>query len=814
MNFKILFPILLFLLFCSCEASANPYYEDNIKTLTVDNTQSSWNLSNCDDYLTARGYPDLIRNEGKTWYVNVTLYGDAANFTFDPAEVDTIVFDKSLPSLYGIQHGHLIADNITFTSYDYALGRAPIVGENMPVVRCENSSINNTVFHNMGALQIWGIWTNSIDNITMYDIASDAFQMYDQENISVTNLSINRTGRAGMTLEGTNNLTFRHIRIEHAKSYLTPSTGSEGIDLDNTDKCYDTYFQDIYINDTGYSGFSGTAYNTTLNDAIVDWSGHNSVDLHGGAGWYLDNVTVGYGQDSQNLYITGKDIIIKNMRMIKPRGDQANIGNANWCDNITLENISMESNNSARGICFWDCSNVTCINVTTNDTNYPFYPQKTNEVGSYAPINFAAIDCNVAHYVFLEDAVGAKFINTYMEPYSSTSLVRYLAGDYSRYYYPNIRVVNSTGYTVDGAVITFNRTSINGRGKAQSNFFTDLRGTCYDTGNRTNWPAVISNSFDGNNTAYTTQITASKSGISTSANINPDSSWYSSNPALLAGTEITLTLNVLGQTTIPVCYFTANTTMEEAPHTIQFTDQSLNNPDYWLWDFGDGNTSSLQNPTHTYYTAGNYTVSLEVANSNGNATYSKNNYIKIRTDPVANFTMDLGSGFSPLTVPFTDTSTNIPDSWSWNFGDGNTSSLPNPTHTFAKGNYTVSLNASNIAGWNNTSKNVTVGPPINYMASVSSGISPLTVHFSDTSLVPSIAWAWDLNNDGKIDSNVSNPTYTYMTPGNYTVNMTVTNEYGTFSYVKTNFIRVNTTTVTSITEMFWRLYGIVNGWLK
>ncbi len=53
---------------------------------------------------------------------------------------------------------------------------------------------------------------------------------------------------------------------------------------------------------------------------------------------------------------------------------------------------------------------------------------------------------------------------------------------------------------------------------------------------------------------------------------------------------------------------------------FQFTDQSGNNPDSWLWDFGDGNTSTEQNPTHTYTSSGDYTVCLTVSNSAGTDT--------------------------------------------------------------------------------------------------------------------------------------------------------------------------------------------------
>jgi PKD repeat protein len=72
--------------------------------------------------------------------------------------------------------------------------------------------------------------------------------------------------------------------------------------------------------------------------------------------------------------------------------------------------------------------------------------------------------------------------------------------------------------------------------------------------------------------------------------------------------------------------------------------------------------------------------------------------------PVANFTGNPTSGTAPLTVAFTDTSTNGPTSWSWNFGDGSTSTSQNPSHSYSVGTYTVSLRATNSAGYDDEVK--------------------------------------------------------------------------------------------------------------
>lgn len=80
---------------------------------------------------------------------------------------------------------------------------------------------------------------------------------------------------------------------------------------------------------------------------------------------------------------------------------------------------------------------------------------------------------------------------------------------------------------------------------------------------------------------------------------------------------------------LPIADFYASPTISNTGQYIQFTDQSYNNPSSWLWNFGDGNTSSQHNPTHIYTSEGSYTVSLKVSNASGSDTKEKLNYITI-----------------------------------------------------------------------------------------------------------------------------------------------------------------------------------------
>ena len=85
---------------------------------------------------------------------------------------------------------------------------------------------------------------------------------------------------------------------------------------------------------------------------------------------------------------------------------------------------------------------------------------------------------------------------------------------------------------------------------------------------------------------------------------------------------------------VPVASFSADVVSGKVPLQVQFTDTSSGEPTSWLWDFGDGSKSNLQNPAHTYMASGNYTVNLTVSNANGSDSLTRIDYISADTRPV------------------------------------------------------------------------------------------------------------------------------------------------------------------------------------
>ncbi|MFZ5517544.1 MAG: PKD domain-containing protein [Candidatus Zhuqueibacterota bacterium] len=248
----------------------------------------------------------------------------------------------------------------------------------------------------------------------------------------------------------------------------------------------------------------------------------------------------------------------------------------------------------------------------------------------------------------------------------------------------------------------------------------------------------------------------------------------------------------------PVAAFSGVPTSGNAPLSVVFTDASTGDVTSWSWTFGDGGTSTAENPTHVYNAAGAYTVALTVTGPAGSDTETKTNYITVTVAaPVAAFSGTPTSGTVPLTVNFTDASTGSVSSWSWNFGDGGMSTAQNPSHQYTTaGTYTVSLTVTGPGGSDTETKTnyITVNaqpvPPVaQFSGSPTSGTAPLAVNFTDASTGQISSWSWNFGDGGT--STQQNPSHTYSTAGTYTVALTVTGPGGSDTETKASYITVN-----------------------
>lgn len=145
--------------------------------------------------------------------------------------------------------------------------------------------------------------------------------------------------------------------------------------------------------------------------------------------------------------------------------------------------------------------------------------------------------------------------------------------------------------------------------------------------------------------------------------------------------------------TKPVANFTATPTNACGYQNIKFTNTSVGNTTAWFWDFGDSTYSGLQNPTHVYNDTGYFSVLLVTENNGCIDSIRKNNFIFIKP-PIAIFEVTHYCD-TPYLKKFVSKSLGAV-TYLWDFGDGTTSTLANPTHIYsAKGSYKVVLRVDN-----------------------------------------------------------------------------------------------------------------------
>ncbi|MGH9875222.1 MAG: PKD domain-containing protein, partial [Pyrinomonadaceae bacterium] len=173
---------------------------------------------------------------------------------------------------------------------------------------------------------------------------------------------------------------------------------------------------------------------------------------------------------------------------------------------------------------------------------------------------------------------------------------------------------------------------------------------------------------------------------------------YNSLKTAWSGFSNEVSATIGAPTAAPTASFTANPNSGTAPLAVTFIDASTGNITTRSWNFGDDTSSTATNAAKTYTNPGTYTVNLTVTGPGGSNTATKTVSATPAT-PVANFTATPTLGIAPLAVSFNDTSTGNVTAWSWSFGDGGTSIVQSPSHSYTTtGTYTVSLTVTGPDG--------------------------------------------------------------------------------------------------------------------
>ncbi len=237
--------------------------------------------------------------------------------------------------------------------------------------------------------------------------------------------------------------------------------------------------------------------------------------------------------------------------------------------------------------------------------------------------------------------------------------------------------------------------------------------------------------------------------------------------------------------TQPSASITANSTSGLEPLSVNF-DVTVNNgnaPYTYLWDFGDGSSSTTKVSDHTFSSEGVYNVQVTVTDADGDID-TDNIQIEVQSDPIVDALADTISGIEPLTVNFdADITNKLPImNYAWDIdNDGVVDyTTKSPQHTYSEtGLYVAEVTVCNINRC--ITDNITINVGDNNLvlfdidSDVTSGLEPLSVSFTSNIIAADlpVTYNWDFDGDGNIDSIQENPSYTYNDCGTYIARLTV-----------------------------------------
>lgn len=230
------------------------------------------------------------------------------------------------------------------------------------------------------------------------------------------------------------------------------------------------------------------------------------------------------------------------------------------------------------------------------------------------------------------------------------------------------------------------------------------------------------------------------------------------------------------------------------PSRTQFTAQT-GNAVKWYWSFGDGTTSTEQNPLHVYQAEGNYTVTLVATNAQGcSNSLTLKEYIQLKRAE-ATISPTLAEGCLPFEAAFTSRVNSVDPvaSYKWDFGDGGSSTDKDPKHTYTtEGNFVVTLEVTTVGGCKVTTGGMASAgrkPVVDFDATPKETCQPTNVQFTNLSQPRGTSWYWSFVQDGT-NSYDESPSHQFQHYGNHDVALVVKN-YGCVStLLKKDFIKI------------------------
>ena len=586
-------------------------------------------------------------------------------------------------------------------------------------------------------------------------------------------------------------------------SYTAPDSGCGPLLVDFTNNSVGKYVS--YLWDFGLDNYIGA--DSTSNDTVPS-------DRSYPAGIYFDttyytSLTVSNycGVSIQNLDIISMPVPVSRF------GPYSNVGGC-ASGTITLANNSYGLPDSF----YWDFGDGSF--GTNNDTLFDHYytpgPSTlfysitmavTNECGTDTTVETVTIlPSDLVAFFSVDTTVGCAPFTLDFEQFSvggATSSWNFNDGNFSNAYSPTHTFTDSGTYEVSLAVsnvcnydTAYKTIRVNISPNVSFSVADDTlcAGSTFLFNNSSDF--AISNNWDFGD--------SSTSFLTNPTHIFSDSGSYR---VILTGTSLTNNCPAYDSVDLvvlpyPVITASSDTSNGCIPLPVSFTS-SVNSVGYYLWDFGDGNSSSLANPTHIYMNDGYYSVSVRFEDLTGCVDSFDFDIIPHPVPQVSFTANQLDTCVLPVNYNLQNTTSGAA-TYDWDFGDGFNSSMASPLHSFTNaGNYDINLVSSNAYGCKDSiSQSIIVNPvPTSQFNAIQldTCILPINYNLVNNSL-GSIAYIWDFG-DGNA-SNLPNLNHSYSTDGNYQISLIAMNAVGCFD---TSFINIDVLPVPDLSFNYTQL---------
>ena len=706
----LLFLILVLLSGCAQAAPRVSVYTDYIRCYETNYEDHDlvWLESNVNN-------TSIITHDGTTWYLNRSLQcysPHSFRVGGDPTTATKLV----------------LGDGRTLTwGHCFYISELEIVGGGEIGTR---SLLHDVHRHDGGRIRL-DYMANDIYNITMEN-TTGGVSVANSNEIKVYNISVTNSTSTGVSIATCNNTEAFNIRVEKIGDYtkgfyLAPATGKYAFIMTG---CRDSVAHDIHGNNTAWSGIEITSpdtshlsHNITYYNMTMGYAGHNGFDFHSGGYSLIYNITSHDNphDDGNNILVAGvNNYTLRNVTSYNS-GISKGILIGSPARDVYLENYTSDNDGCAIGVI--NSTNITIRN--TNITRSKDYAIKLSNVliasGVYTPgiTDFTLFDAiastGIKQDIWTQNTTNTHLINFKYNDglYYYDSIFNY---DSNFYYYLDLVGKYANGTVINGTVAIYNDTFISR--DANGNLKTDF----LLTSGRTELPffreysAAIPEKHRSRTNNTTTTVNSIQNTITVSDGeksvildkVTPDIRWYRSNNSQPEYTIVALFNDSNDLHFTGYAPSTEYNIFEEG-ETVKLQVWANEPLDYVSWK-KDG--VDVQNSTSTTYetTLSDVPITVDISGSSPNGTVSKTWIVDPEqiiepepegNAPVANFTSNVTTGGYPLKVSFTDTSTETPLNWYWDFdNDGYTDSrLQNPAVNYkAKGNYTAKLTVSNAAG--------------------------------------------------------------------------------------------------------------------